>query len=207
MKTTLKSLAFFLGILCFQINVVSASNPQQFIDSQAQEMVSIIRNNQELYVKDPELFKDKINEVFEPMVDFRRVGASVMGKKYYLAASASQRLQFIQSFKTSLLDTYSSTLAQWGDQKIITIFPEVSEYKRTEDVQQNLITSSNIYPITYKVRKDKNGNWLIINIIVNGVNLGLTFRNQFQALAISHEENIEITLKNWVSDAGDAGIS
>ena len=201
MNTTLKSLAFLLGILCFPINVDSASNPHQFIDSQAQEMVSIIRNNQELYAKDPELFKDKINVVFEPMVDFRRVGASVMGKKYYLAASASQRLKFIQSFKTSLLDTYSSTLAQWGDQKINTIFPEVSEFKRTEDVQQNLITSSNIYPITYKVRKDKNGNWLIINIIVNGVNLGLTFRNQFQALAQEHNEDIDEIIRHWTSDA------
>ena len=201
MNTTLKSLAFLLGILWFPINVDSASSPHQFVDSQAQEMVSIIRNNQDLYAKDPELFKDKINVVFEPMVDFRRVGASVMGKKYYLAASSSQRLQFIQSFKTSLLDTYSSTLAQWGDQKIITIFPETSEFKKTEDVQQNLITSSNIYPITYKVRKDKNGNWLIINIIVNGVNLGLTFRNQFQALAKEHDENIDEIIKHWTSDA------
>jgi len=47
----------------------------------------------------------------------------------------------------------------------------------------------------------------IINIIVNGVNLGLTFRNQFQALAVTHDENINLTLQNWVSDAGDAGIS
>jgi phospholipid transport system substrate-binding protein len=201
MNTTLKSLAFFIGIMCLHSNAVSASNPHEFIDLQAQEMVSIIRNNQELYSNDPELFKDKINVVFEPMVDFRRVGASVMGKKYYLAASAAQRLQFIQSFKTSLLDTYSSTLAQWGDQKIVTIFPEESAYKRTEDVQQNLITASNIYPITYKVRKDKNGNWLIINIIVNGVNLGLTFRNQFQALAQEHNENIDEIIKHWTSDA------
>ena len=73
--------------------------------------------------------------------------------------------------------------------------------KKTEDVQQNLITSSNIYPITYKVRKDKNGNWLIINIIVNGVNLGLTFRNQFQALAKEHNENINEIIKHWTSDA------
>jgi phospholipid transport system substrate-binding protein len=201
MNTTLKSLAFFIGIMCLHSNAVSASNPHEFIDLQAQEMVSIIRNNQELYSNDPELFKDKINVVFEPMVDFRRVGASVMGKKYYIAASAAQRLQFIQSFKTSLLDTYSSTLAQWGDQKIVTIFPEESVYKRTEDVQQNLITASNIYPITYKVRKDKNGNWLIINIIVNGVNLGLTFRNQFQALAQEHNENIDEIIKHWTSDA------
>ena len=201
MNCTLKSLTFVLVIFCFNSDAIAESNPHQFIDSQAQEMVSIIRNNQALYSDDPELFKDKINVVFEPMVDFRRVGASVMGKKYYLAASKSQRLQFIQSFKESLLDTYSSTLAQWGDQKIVTIFPEASELKTTEDVQQNLITSSNIYPITYKVRKDKNGNWLIINIIVNGVNLGLTFRNQFQALAKEHNENIDEIIKHWTSDA------
>jgi phospholipid transport system substrate-binding protein len=201
MSCTLKSLTLILAIFCFYIDAIAESNPHQFIDSQAQEMVSIIRNNQALFSNEPELFKDKINTVFEPMVDFRRVGASVMGKKYYLAASKSQRLQFIESFKTSLLDTYASTLAQWGDQKIVTIFPEVSELKTTEDVQQNLITSSNIYPITYKVRKDKNGNWLIINIIVNGVNLGLTFRNQFQALAKEHNENIDEIIKHWTSDA------
>jgi len=123
MNHTLKSLTFVVAIFCFHSYIIAESNPHKFIDSQAQEMVSIIRNNQALFAKDPELFKDKINTVFEPMVDFRRVGASVMGKKYYLAASKSQRLQFIQSFKESLLDTYSSTLAQWGDQKIVTIFP------------------------------------------------------------------------------------
>jgi phospholipid transport system substrate-binding protein len=201
MNNTLKSLAFFLGIVCLLSNPVSASDPHKFIDTKAQEMVAVIRNNQELFAKDPELFKDKINIIFEPMVDFRRVGASVMGKKYYLASSKEQRLQFIESFRTSLLDTYSSTLAQWGDQKIMTIFPELTEFQKTEDVKQNLITSSNTYPITYKVRRDKNGNWLIINIIVNGVNLGLTFRNQFQALAKEHNENIDEVIKHWTSDA------
>jgi phospholipid transport system substrate-binding protein len=201
MNNTLKSLAFFLGIVCLLSNPVSASDPHKFIDTKAQEMVAVIRNNQELFAKDPELFKDKINIIFEPMVDFRRVGASVMGKKYYLASSKEQRLKFIESFKASLLDTYSSTLAQWGDQKIMTIFPELTEFQKTEDVKQNLITSSNTYPITYKVRRDKNGNWLIINIIVNGVNLGLTFRNQFQALAKEHNENIDEVIKHWTSDA------
>ena len=57
-----------------------------------------------------------------------------------------------------------------------------------------------------KLRKSSEG-WKIVNIIINGVNLGLTFRNQFQALAKSHDENIEVTLENWVSDAGDAGIT
>lgn len=201
MNATLKSIAFFISLFLLHGNLDAESNPHKFIDSQAQSMVSIITDNQALYLRNPQQFKDKINEVFEPMVDFRRVGASVMGKKYYLASTKSQRLSFIQSFKTSLLDTYASTLAQWGDQKIVTVFPDINEYKKVEDVQQNLITSSNTYPITYKVRQDKNGNWLIINIIVNGVNLGLTFRNQFQALAIKHDENIDEIIKHWTSNA------
>ena len=201
MTPSFKSLTVFLTFFFLHLNLVGESNPHKFIDSQSQEMVSIITNNQELFAEDPELFKDKISTIFEPMVDFRRVGASVMGKKCYLASSKLQRVEFIQAFKDSLLDTYTSTLAQWGDQKIVTVFPEASEFKKTEDVQQNLITASNIYPITYKVRKNKNGDWLIINIIVNGVNLGLTFRNQFQALAKEHNENIDEIIKHWTSDA------
>ena len=201
MIPSFKSLTAFLVIFCLNMNLVGESDPHKFIDSQSQEMVSIIINNQKLFAEDPELFKDKISMIFEPMVDFRRVGASVMGKKYYLASSKSQRLEFIQAFKNSLLDTYTSTLAQWGDQRIETVFPEVFENKNIEDVQQNLITASNIYPITYKVRKNKSGDWLIINIIVNGVNLGLTFRNQFQALAKEHDENIDEIIKHWTSDA------
>ena len=202
MNATLKSITFFIGMLCINVNIFAEANPHKFIDSQAQAMVAVIRSNQDLYDENPELFKDKINAIFEPMVDFRRVGASVMGKKYYLAASKKQRVEFINSFRNSLLDTYSSTLAQWGDQKIETIFPEIYKTKKTIDVQQNLITPANIYPITYKVRKGKNEEWLIINIVVNGVNLGLTFRNQFQALAKEHNENIDAIIKNWTSDAG-----
>ena len=74
-------------------------------------------------------------------------------------------------------------------------------FDKVIDVNQNLIASNNIYPITYKVMKDGSGNWLIVNIIVNGVNLGLTFRNQFQALAIEHNGDIEEVTNNWISNA------
>ena len=201
MKLTIKSILIFVGLLLINSEVLAEINPNQFIDVRAQAMVKVIRSNQSLYLSDPDLFKAKINTIFEPMVDFRRVGASVMGKKFYSAATSQQRKLFIETFRRSLLDTYSSTLAQWGDQKIETIFPDSLEFDKTEDVHQNLITSNNRYPITYKVRNDGEGNWLIINIIVNGVNLGLTFRNQFQALAAENNNNIDSIIKNWTSDA------
>ena len=178
----------------------SEINPQNFIDSNAQSIVQIIINNQDLFESDPDLFKKKIKDVFEPMVDFRRVSASVMGKENYLKSSTRQRSQFIEVFKTSLLDTYASTLAQWGDQEIVTNFSNKTTFEKIEDVNQELLTESNSYPITYKVRKSGEG-WKIINIIVNGVNLGLTFRNQFRALSEEFNGDIDKVILNWTSDA------
>jgi phospholipid transport system substrate-binding protein len=201
MNISLKFIAMLAVVSSINLSISASVNPHIYIDQQAQKMVSVITENEDLYSQDPDLFISKINYIFEPMVDFRRVGASVMGKKYYLAATKEQRIEFIEAFKSSLLNTYSSTLAQWGDQKIETIFPDEVNSTKVVDVQQNLITSSNIYPIIYKVRNDGSGNWQIINIIVNGVNLGLTFRNQFQALATEHSENVDLIIQNWTSDA------
>tara|TARA_Y100000739_G_C20386524_1_gene363643 strand:- start:44 stop:628 length:585 start_codon:yes stop_codon:yes gene_type:complete len=194
--------------MIISISTKSEDNPFVFIDTNAQKMADVLVENVELFEKDRSLYEDKIKEIFEPMIDFRRVAASVMGKKYYLMASKTQRAEFVLIFKESLLDNYASTLAQWGDSSITTVFPEEmkSDFDKNIEVKQILDTGTSQYPVSYKVRKTKDG-WKIVNIIINGVNLGLTLRNQFQALAISYDEDIEIAIKNWVSDFGDAGIS
>ena len=198
-------LVFFL--LTNSLDILSDEDPYIFIDESAQKMVRVLTEDSSLFETDRVLYENKIKEIFEPMIDFRRVAASVMGKKYYLLATKEERAEFVLIFKDSLLDTYAETLAQWGDSTITTEFPKnKEELSKNAEVKQTLDTGTSKYPISYKLRKSKDG-WKIVNIIINGVNLGLTFRNQFQALAVSHNENISDTLRNWVSDAGTAGIT
>ena len=202
-----KNLFLFL-ILFFALESFTDENPYVFIDNNAQKMVQVLTLEAALFETDRSLYEQKIKDIFEPMIDFRRVAASVMGKKYYLLASQAERSEFVLIFKDSLLDTYAETLAQWGDSTITTKFPDSKSniYEKNVEVKQVLNTGSSKDPISYKLRRNEEG-WKIVNIIINGVNLGLTFRNQFQALAVTHDENIDLTLQNWVSDAGDAGIS
>ena len=198
-------LVFFL--LTGSLYILSDEDPYIFIDENAQKMVRVLTEDSSLFETDRVLYENKIKEIFEPMIDFRRVAASVMGKKYYLLATKEERAEFVLIFRDSLLDTYAETLAQWGDSTITTEFPKnKEEFSKNVEVKQTLDTGTSKYPISYKLRKSNDG-WKIVNIIINGVNLGLTFRNQFQALAVSHNENISDTLKNWVSDAGTAGIT
>ena len=198
-------LVFFL--LINSLHILSEEDPYIFVDENAQKMVRVLTEDSSLFETDRVLYENKIKEIFEPMIDFRRVAASVMGKKYYLLATKEERAEFVLIFRDSLLDTYAETLAQWGDSTITTEFPKnKEELSKNVEVKQTLDTGTSKYPISYKLRKSKDG-WKIVNIIINGVNLGLTFRNQFQALAVSHNENISDTLRNWVSDAGTAGIT
>ena len=192
---------FSISFLLTPPTIFAEINPHEFIDGKAQEMVNVLKENNELFYSDKDAYENKIKVIFEPIIDFRRVSALVMGKKYYVASSKEQRTKFIQVFKDSLLDTYSETLAQWQDQKIITIFPENDKYEKQVNVKQNLYTSSSVYPIKYTLRRDGD-EWKIINIVVNGVNLGLTFRNQFRALADSNNGDMDLTIASWVSDAG-----
>ena len=207
MLQLLKNNFFLFFILISSFESYSEEDPFNFIDKNAQEMVEILTNESYLFESNRSLYEQKIKDIFEPMIDFRRVAASVMGKKYYLLATKDERSQFVEIFKDSLLDTYAETLAQWGDSTITTKFP-IEEYElvKNVEVKQILDTGTSTYPISYKLRKSEDG-WKIINIIINGVNLGLTFRNQFQALALTNDENISLTLQNWVSDAGTAGIT
>ena len=196
-----RNLLFLFLLLSSQTFADITRNPFELIDAKSQEMVIVLTTENKLFISNPELFKNKIKNIFEPLIDFNRVGASVMGKKYYLSATQEERVEFIEVFKISLLDTYAETLSQWGDAEIITDFSYDEKKNNIVSIKQDLLTTNNIYPIIYKLREYKNGTYKIVNIIINGINLGQTFHNQFQALATEKNENISLIISEWKSDA------
>jgi len=45
--------------------------------------------------------------------------------------------------------------------------------------------------------KRKNGNWLISNLTVNGVNVGQSYRSQFSAALESYKNNVDDVITHW----------
>ena len=86
-------LVFFL--LTGSLYIFSDEDPYLFIDENAQKMVKVLTEDSSLFETDRTLYENKIKEIFEPMIDFRRVAASVMGKNIiYLQLKKRERNLF-----------------------------------------------------------------------------------------------------------------
>ena len=191
------SLLFFSSLFFF--NQSFAESSSEYVEKIHEEIVLVVRANQGIYEENPEKFIKAISFALQPLVDFKRISRNVMGR-YYKDANKEQIEKFNKVFKASLLETYSKTLAEFKDEEIL-VSSEVKKSPKgnREKVSLQIVTSTKVYPAIYDMYRNKQGQWKLINIVINGVNLGLTFRNQFYSLMEKEENNLDLVIENWVT--------
>jgi len=188
----------FLQILFFSSDVYSESS-SEYVEKIHEDIVDVIIAKQGQYEEDPEEFINAISASLEPLVDFKRISRNVMGK-YYKDANEKQIKKFNKVFKSTLLNSYSKTLAEFKDERII-VSQEIKKSSKgnREKVFLQIFTSTKVYPATYDMYLNDQGQWKLINIVINGVNLGLTFRNQFYSLMKSESNDIDLVIEKWIT--------
>jgi len=196
-------LLFFYFSLLFSLLIISensySESSSDYVEKIHNEIVKVIIEKQGIYKENPEEFINAISLSLQPLVDFERISRNVMGK-HYKDANKKQIEKFNGVFKTSLLRTYSKTLAEFKDEEII-VSPETKKSSKgnREKVFLSIVTSTKVYPATYDMYLNDQQQWKLINIVINGVNLGLVFRKQFYSLMESEDNNIDQVIKNWAT--------
>ena len=191
------SLLFFSSLFFF--NQSFAESSSEYVEKIHEDIVLVVRAKQGIYEENPEEFIKAISFALQPLVDFKRISRNVMGR-YYKDANKEQIEKFNKVFKASLLETYSKTLAEFKDEEIL-VSSKVKKSPKgnKEKVSLKIVTSTKVYPATYDMYLNKQGQWKLINIVINGVNLGLTFRNQFYSLMEKEENNLDVVIERWVT--------
>ena len=191
------SLLFFSSLFFF--NQGFAESSSEYVEKIHEDIVLVVRAKQDIYEENPEEFIKAISFALQPLVDFKRISRNVMGR-YYKDANKEQIEKFNKVFKASLLETYSKTLAEFKDEEIL-VSSEVKKSPKgnKEKVSLQIVTSTKVYPAVYDMYLNKEGQWKLINIVINGVNLGLTFRNQFYSLMEKEGNNLDVVIERWVT--------
>ena len=188
----------FLQVLFFSSEVYSESS-SEYVEKIHEDIVAVIIAKQGQYEEDPEEFINAISLSLQPLVDFKRISRNVMGK-YYKDANKTQIEKFNKVFKSTLLNSYSKTLAEFKDERII-VSKETKKSSKgnREKVFLQIFTSTKVYPATYDMYLNDQGQWKLINIVINGVNLGQAFRNQFYSLMKSESNDIDLVIEKWIT--------
>ncbi|MBW0146874.1 MlaC/ttg2D family ABC transporter substrate-binding protein [Marinobacter arenosus] len=174
---------------------------RQYVDENTQRLVDKLNQERGLYESDPEAFYASMDESLEGFVDFRRIAARVMGR-YARQTTPEQRDEFVVKFKRSLFDSYAQALVDAEDFSIQVKEAVINPQDDGRASVQMEVTSAsgNRYPVTYSMYKADGGNWMMENVIVEGVNIGLAFRDRFAQEMEANRGQVQAVIDGW----GDA---
>lgn len=191
----------------------AADSPEQIITKVADNFIGALKVAK--IDKDPIKGKAQIKNIVDthlsPLIDFRRIAYRAMGK-HYKQASTEQFLDFTEAVKKSLINTYANPLIELDSQQVANrLAVEIRESKITGKKKRNSIVATwlkvganekydVIYYLYYKESKDQ---WLVENVAVEGINIGLTFRNQFQRLFTENGEDFDKVTQVWAASKVD----
>ena len=171
-------------------------NAFNFINENAVYFLTIIKTEGSKYDEKPDEFKEKLKNIWEPMVDFSLVSRLILSKAYR-TATEEQILLFQTRTKKLLLDTYITALLEFEDYELETSRKIKENKNKTLEVEINFFSASDSFKAKFTLYKNKQGELKIINIIIDGINLGLTFRNQFQDNLKNENYDLDKAIETW----------
>ena len=171
-------------------------NAFNFINENAVYFLTIIKTEGSKYDEKPDEFKEKLKNIWEPMVDVGLVSRLILSKAYK-TATEEQILLFQNRTKKLLLDTYITALLEFEDYELQTSRKIKENKNKTLEVEINFFSASDSFKAKFTLYKNKQGELKIINIIIDGINLGLTFRNQFQDNLKNENYDLDKAIETW----------
>lgn len=193
-----------LATMIASTSVQAAPEPAPvFVKRISDTLVDRLVKERASYQKNPAVLNTIVKENVEPHVDFEGFARGVMGQ-YYRQATPAQRSTFTQTFRQSLIRTYAKGLAAYNNESY-TIRPFTPGRDPSKAVvSMDFKTSSGTIPVTYQLIQSGDS-WKVRNVSLNGIDIGLTFRNQFSSTVQSNKGNLDSAIKNFTPSADAAG--
>ncbi|WP_300272036.1 phospholipid-binding protein MlaC [Halomonas sp.] len=177
-------------------------SPEQMIRDSIDELTGQIEGRRDHFAQNIDELKALVDDSLEQIADFRYIGASVMGR-YFANATPQQRSRFVETFRQTLIDTYAKGLVTFDYRELRVLDSQQSRrYEDQASVDMEVVAEDgSVYPVSYTLRLS-DGQWRVVNVIVNGINLGLTFRNQFDQAMRDNGRDYDAVIDGWSPEVG-----
>ena len=114
-----------------------------------------------------------------------------MTVKYSRQASPEQIKRFEEVFKNSLMQFYGNALLEYDNQDIRVLPSSAKPSDDRASVNMEIRDSKGtVYPVSYTMT-NLAGGWKVRNVIINGINIGKLFRDQFADTMQKNRNDLE----------------
>jgi phospholipid transport system substrate-binding protein len=207
---------WFLG-LCLATAFARAAAPageaetaHQLVRETTEQVMSVVIEADAYADKDPDRYYSEVQAILDPLIDYRGFARGVMGpyasSERYRSLDEAGRAElrgqldrFTEVMRVGLVKTYSKGLLAFGGSRIEVSDPGDEEAGLSKVSVRQLVYSDEPEPyvLLYQMGRSKSGEWKLRNVIIESVNLGEIYRNQFQAAAREHEGDLDTVIDTW----------
>ena len=187
----LKNVFISILILFFLTNSSWSKSASEFISSVTIEASNILSSK----LTDEEKIV-QLKKIGENAVDVDGVGLYTLGK-YRKTLTENQKKQYKELFRNYFLKSFAGRLVGYSDAKIAVLSEEIKNEKYTI-VNTKLIGTSERpeVKIDWRVYTKDPENLLIRDLIIEGLSLARTQKEEFNSIIVNNENNIEALFEN-----------
>ena len=205
-----------IGLACLLFAVQARADEataHAVVRAATDDVMKVVREAQDYAEQDPERYYQQVMTVLDPVVDFRGFARGVMGpyassERYRSldeagrAKLADQLDRFTDVMRHGLVRTYSKGLLAFGGSRIELSNEAAEQGGESRATVKQLIYSDAIEPyvVMYQMGRDRAGTWKLRNMIIESVNLGEIYRNQFESAARRYDGDLDLVIANWTTE-------
>lgn len=175
---------------------VQQQTPQLIVEQATKELFAVVKKN--TAAKPTDAYFTEIGSILDRVVDFPFIARAVMGKAGK-TATPEQHLKFVSAFRDGLVKTYAKGIASYADSAVKTLPSTAEAGAKRLSVDQEVTDKGNVHKLSYTMSQNKTGEWKLINVVLNGVNLGESFRGQFDQAMLKNSNDVDKVIDTWLA--------
>ena len=197
-KTISRSLAAAIVVSVLAGRAAADPTPSQVVDGLAGQVIPILQNAS----LSSDQKRERIEQIAYQAMDFDTLSKLVLARNWS-KFSPAQQTEFIAQFKRHLSVTYGRNVDNYHNEKV-QILGERTEGNGDVTVHTKILRGghSEDVVVDYRLRQ-RDGNWKIIDVIVEGVSLVSNFRSQFQDIVANGGPERLLTLLKEKNERGE----
>mgnify|MGYP005985973869 CR=1 FL=1 len=163
------------------LSQLNQKEPLALIDAVINDVLADISVNKSAYQQDQKQLQKMVNTRIAPHFDFMRIAQLTMGKNWR-EANESQRMQIAEAFQALLVRTYANRLLDIPENPKDRVTVKSQHYPNPNRTIINMaVRRTHGDPVNLSLRMEKrNDAWQVIDVMIDGVSLVISYRTQFE---------------------------